>query len=210
MDVVLRPANSTDSPAIARACVLAGGGAFEFLFGGLRRGADAETILAHLCAGAETPYAYRHFTIAETGGAVVGAVNAMSLRELEEADSATMSALRDHCGVPLFGLARYTTRRVRLLLRMRGRHADPNTLLLPNVAVFPEFESRGIGTELVSHVLRHAVQDGYKSVSLVVWESNARARALYARLGFQEIYKAPFRKLGNMKTDARCLMVAEL
>ena len=54
------------------------------------------------------------------------------------------------------------------------------------VAVAPEVRRRGVGAELVTAAAAAVVVRGALSVHLEVAEDNAAARALYAKLGYQE------------------------
>ena len=193
---------------MARICVLAGGGAFEYLYDGLRTGTSTDALMAEICALDTPPYSYRHFTLAESDGEIAGGVNALSMDTLKEADLTVLSALQRDLGLSRLAVFRGAFRRIRLGLRLQGRHPDVDSLILCNVAVFPEFTGRGIGARLVNHVLHQDAADGYRSVSLVVWDSNDRARGLYERLGFSVVDKAPFRPLATMPYRGRYLMVA--
>jgi len=210
MAIELRPANPQDASAVARVCLLAGGGAFEFLYGGLRAQTDAESLLTGLCALDNSPYSYRRFTMAECDGEVVGGINAVSMNDLKEADLTVLPALKNELGLRMFAILRYSFRRIRLGLRMQGQHPPTDSLILANVAVFPGHTGQGIGAKLVQHVLDRAVADGYPSVCLVVWDTNDRARTLYERKGFKRVDSAPFKPLGNLEHRARELMVAEV
>jgi [ribosomal protein S18]-alanine N-acetyltransferase len=53
-----------------------------------------------------------------------------------------------------------------------------------NLAVRPAFRGRGIGTDLMTHVLAQAQQLGARRATLEVRASNAAARRMYERLGF--------------------------
>jgi ribosomal-protein-alanine N-acetyltransferase len=53
-----------------------------------------------------------------------------------------------------------------------------------NVAVRPQFRSRGIGSALLHHALAEARQLGARRATLEVRASNDAARRLYERLGF--------------------------
>jgi GNAT superfamily N-acetyltransferase len=52
--------------------------------------------------------------------------------------------------------------------------------------VLPQWQSRGIGTHLINHAERRAVNRGHKLIGLGVGERNNRAAALYRRLGYRE------------------------
>jgi ribosomal protein S18 acetylase RimI-like enzyme len=61
----------------------------------------------------------------------------------------------------------------------------PDELYLGNLLIFPEHQSRGIGTTVVQGLLAAAHAEG-KPVRLQVLKVNP-ARGLYARLGFVEV-----------------------
>lgn len=58
---------------------------------------------------------------------------------------------------------------------------------LVNIAVTPSYQSRGIGTILLEHLLEEAAGDDRRTVTLEVRESNAGAQAFYRRFLFQTI-----------------------
>jgi len=58
--------------------------------------------------------------------------------------------------------------------------------LLGRVAVVPEWRRRGVGTLLVSDVLKRLRDDGVMRVTLCTQTDNAASRALYARTGFRD------------------------
>jgi len=57
----------------------------------------------------------------------------------------------------------------------------------------PQQRNRGYGTQLVSSLLRWAQENGALHAYLQVVGSNAPARYLYAKLGFQELYQYWYR-----------------
>jgi len=64
------------------------------------------------------------------------------------------------------------------------RRVDGSTYLA-RLELLPEFQSRGIGTQLVRWLVEQAHSDGMSSVQLDVLRANYRARRLYERLGFE-------------------------
>jgi len=60
-------------------------------------------------------------------------------------------------------------------------------LHLLNITVAPAWQGRGLGSELLDAVRRHAADRGFAQLWLEVREGNHRARALYRRRGFAEV-----------------------
>lgn len=58
---------------------------------------------------------------------------------------------------------------------------------LANIAVIPEARGRGLGGELLDHLLELARRRGVRRLFLEVRESNDAAHRLYASRGFQQI-----------------------
>lgn len=69
-----------------------------------------------------------------------------------------------------------------ILRRVRGDEGE-----LANIAVRSDLRGRGIGSRLLSRMLKVAEDSGVRSLYLEVRESNELAREMYARRGFQEI-----------------------
>jgi ribosomal protein S18 acetylase RimI-like enzyme len=63
----------------------------------------------------------------------------------------------------------------------------PEALLIPNVAVAPAAQGRGIGRRLLAFAEEEAKQRGYREVRLYVNACMVENVALYRRLGFSEI-----------------------
>ncbi len=57
---------------------------------------------------------------------------------------------------------------------------------LENVAVSPDFQRRGIGSKLIEHVERTAMQDGFHRVELYTNAMMTENLGLYPRLGYQQ------------------------
>jgi ribosomal protein S18 acetylase RimI-like enzyme len=58
-------------------------------------------------------------------------------------------------------------------------------LWLEDFVVRPAFRKRGIGTQLLQHVICEAKARGYRRITLLADGDNYRAQALYLRHGFQ-------------------------
>ena len=71
------------------------------------------------------------------------------------------------------------------LLSRLSRDVDNRRFLIDGICVAPSARSHGIGTALIGALCAEARKRGYPEVRLEVIDSNRRARALYARLGFK-------------------------
>ena len=70
------------------------------------------------------------------------------------------------------------------------------------MGLLPHVRGRGLGHRLAAAALEHAGEQGFERVELEVFASNARAIALYRRLGFvQEGVKRRARKLDGAYDD---------
>lgn len=65
--------------------------------------------------------------------------------------------------------------------------AGVDELHLLNITVAPDWQGQGHGQALMLALQQHARQRGLATLWLEVRESNQRARALYRRLGFEEV-----------------------
>lgn len=74
----------------------------------------------------------------------------------------------------------------------RGKHAvwevsAENTVELKRIFVHPDYQGRGIGTELVSFLMEWARELGYRRMILETGELLAESCAVYQKLGFEVI-----------------------
>ena len=64
-----------------------------------------------------------------------------------------------------------------------SRAVEPS---IGELVVAPEAEGQGIGAALVEAAMAHARAEGHARISVSTGAANARARALYRRLGFED------------------------
>ncbi|MHC4555890.1 MAG: GNAT family N-acetyltransferase [Planctomycetota bacterium] len=67
-----------------------------------------------------------------------------------------------------------------------------NPIELVRLYVLPEWIGKGIGTKLFRRSLDVAIEGGYLSCWLRVWEGNERAIMFYRNRGFREVGSAPY------------------
>ncbi len=73
------------------------------------------------------------------------------------------------------------------ILALYERKPKSGELVMDGIAVLPEYRGHGIGTKLLTGIVSHASDHGYKTTRLDVIDSNPKARALYERFGFKVI-----------------------
>ncbi len=67
---------------------------------------------------------------------------------------------------------------------------DSGALHLVNILILPEFQNRGIGTEVIKNLITESEKDG-RVLKLGVFKINERARKLYESLGFKTYGETP-------------------
>ena len=65
-----------------------------------------------------------------------------------------------------------------------GAYIAADVAEINNIAVFPEYRRRGVGSALIDALVSECVSRGVKKLSLDVRRSNAAAIALYEKKGF--------------------------
>jgi ribosomal protein S18 acetylase RimI-like enzyme len=206
MDVAIRQGLASDAPHLAEICLLADPGTFEFLLGGIRSGTSATDILTALCGVEGTPYSFRHFTLAQRDGDVLGGYNAIPSGELRALDDNLAMALKDQAGLGTVAVLRWFMRRMRLARRSKAMPIPDGALVIGNLAVFPPFRGAGVGRRLIEHAVTTAQAGGMDSVCLFVWAERPEALGLYRKMGFEIACTAPFRPHRLLPYRARHLM----
>jgi ribosomal protein S18 acetylase RimI-like enzyme len=64
---------------------------------------------------------------------------------------------------------------------------ESNTGRIQTLAIHPNYQRKGIGTELINHALKYFKKEGLKLARIDVKESNISAFELYKKLGFKEV-----------------------
>lgn len=70
------------------------------------------------------------------------------------------------------------------VIRMLQQEIDNDRFLVDGLCVQQEWRGQGIGAALIRALMEEAEQRGYAVIRLDVVDTNVRARALYARMGF--------------------------
>ncbi len=68
---------------------------------------------------------------------------------------------------------------------------EDNSYYICGMAVFPEYRGHGLGTRMLELAETQAKKQGFKKLSLIVFEQNQGAKRLYERHDYQEVSREP-------------------
>lgn len=181
--VSLRPATASDALDIAHLFQMSSDGVADYVWQGLAEtreyaGLELVEVGARRYARENTEFSFQNCTLAKRGDATVGMLHAWGMWSDPDATAANRAA--DELGEDIDPvLAPYAVLELVPSLYVSG------------VAVKPAARGQGIGTRLLTAARRQARDLGLPAVSLIVFEQNTGAAALYARLGYREIMRRP-------------------
>jgi len=72
---------------------------------------------------------------------------------------------------------------------------------IEGLAVHPAYRSRSIGSQIIEAGERESLRRGFREIGLAVGVENVRARALYARLGYQDLGLGEFPNIWSYRDD---------
>jgi ribosomal protein S18 acetylase RimI-like enzyme len=164
----LRPAAPDDAAALAELVDAAGEGLPRYLWKRMAGpGEDAWEIGQQRARREAGSFSYRNATVAVVDGVVAACLIGYPLADVPEAiDPALLPAMF----VPLQEL----------------EDLAAGSWYINVVATFVEHRGKGIGSELLRHAERLAAATHRNALALIVADSNAGARRLYARTGYEE------------------------
>ena len=177
-----RKAKPDDAGALAYLINLAGGGLPKYLWGQMANEGENALDIGRQRAVRETGgFSYKNAIVREVEGRVAAMLLGEQLPDPYEAGDLTSIPEIVRPAIELESLA-------------------PGSWYINAIAAFPEFQSRGFGTDLLKLAEQLALGLGAGETSLIVSEENIRAKALYDRLGY--ITKAgrlsiPFEGMGH-------------
>ncbi len=172
----IRAATRDDVPDLSKLLILAAGGVVDALYHGLIPGKPTNEIVERRLQREGTTGSYENCWVAVQDGRVVGELHAYPMDELENDPPD-----------PLIPEERYA-------VLEPFDHLDPvaaGSYYINVVAVYPEFQGHGIGTQLLDLARAEAEARGFDQLSLVVAEQNRGAVWLYRRCGFEEAARHP-------------------
>ena len=173
--IIVRLAQPTDAPHIAKYLLVAGEELWRQLCGGNLT--TMYDLFVDMAEREGTQYSFEHTVIAEVAGKVVGMCNGY--------DGGTLHALRKPFLDEIEG--RFGTIAVEF-----SDETEAGEFYLDSIGVSDGCRGMGIGQKLLAAMIQYAKEQGFDRVGLLVNEHNPNARRLYERLGFEEIGEKVF------------------
>lgn len=81
------------------------------------------------------------------------------------------------------------------------------SLYLDTICVDEHFRGQNIGSQLLSLTKKRAQEQGFDTMSLIVFADNTRAQRLYRRCGFQLVKQVELRRHALIPHDGGCLLM---
>lgn len=167
-NINVRPARKEDARTIAELFSIASDGVADYIWTKYSEpGQDILELGAARYAEEDSPFSYKNSMIAELGGEILGMILTFPMIESDEDRFEIDPVLR-----PYSELEQY------------------DSLYVCAMAMFPEYRGKGIGTKLLEIAERQAREEGFKQLSLIVFEQNEGAKRLYERHGYYEVKRA--------------------
>lgn len=167
-----RKAKKEDANLIARALSMAIGeeSAKELC------GEDYLSVFEEIASCEDSQYSFRNALIAEYKGEAAGAICGYDGARLEELKEKSLEIIRKRTG--------------------RDIQIEPEThegeFYIDSLGVLPQFRGLGLGGELMRAMTDQAFEQGHSLVGLLVDQNNAKAEALYEKLGFKKMESVDF------------------
>lgn len=175
------PAGPDMAPTASTLIYMTMGTMADYLFGAGDSG-HARDLLGRLFHLKSNRFSYRFTEFAALSGQITGLLISYSGQVMKRLDLQMALELMRQTG--FVGFARFMGR---VLPLARIQEAEDDDYFIGNVAVLPEYQGKGIGSQLLARAEEKAREQGFGKIALTVDVENERARSLYARTGFEVI-----------------------
>ena len=186
-----RSAEKADSGKLAELINIASDGVVEYLFHDLVPGMTPVQVIAHNLENDNYPHSYRSAIVATEETDVIG----MSLSYPSSYHRITDEMRGFFPADRLKHLSHFYLSRVE------------NSWYLDTLGVVESHRKRGIGMKLISLTKEIAVDNGFNSLSLIVFSDNTLAIPLYEETGFKVVQKVELRGNQFIKHKDGCLLM---
>jgi len=186
-----RPGEKKDCLKLAELISVASDGVVEYLFHDLVPAMTAVQVVAQDLEEGNAPESYKSSVVAVDAKDVAG----MALSYPSSYHKVTDEMRGFFPADRLEHLRHYYSSRVE------------NTWMLDALGVFDNYRRRGIAEKLISLTKERAIENGYNTLSLIVFADNALAIPLYERTGFEVVQKIELRSNEFIKHNNGCLLM---
>ena len=176
MTTEIRPAARDDIPDLSKLLILAAGGIIDALYHGLIPGKPTNEIVERRLQREGTTGSFENCWVATHDGRVAGELHAYPMDDLKNDPPDDLIPEERFAVLEPFD---------------RFDPLAAGSYYVNVVAVYPEFQGRGIGTKLLDLARAQAEARGFDKLSIVVAEENAGAVRLYRRAGYLEAARHP-------------------
>jgi len=121
---------------------------------------------------------------------MAGLILAYSHRTMRSLELPTAGQILRLTGVK--GFMRFVWRALPLL---GVKESERNEYFIGHIAVLPEYQGQGIGTQLLAHTENRARELGVRRIALMVDVDNERAMTFYQRRGYKIVERVEVRAL---------------
>ena len=186
----IRPATPMDEQIAVHLIHISMGRFADYQFG-----SDAKNVLAQLFILHQNRLSHQFADMAEVNGKIAGLLLSYPGKRMKDLNSTMGRQMVSICGVA--GFIRYL-RKVLPFIFSSGAEAEADEYLINTLAVLPDFQGKGIGTDLMRYAEEKAEAEGLRKCALAVEIENHRARNLYERLGFQVVRTVKLNRLERL------------
>ncbi|MDJ0747685.1 MAG: GNAT family N-acetyltransferase [Xenococcaceae cyanobacterium MO_167.B27] len=191
MEIKYRLGKKEDSKQIAEMIDIASDGIVSYLFQDLVSGMSPVEVLAHNLENDNYPHTYSSTLVACDGDEKVGMALSYPSSEHKITDETRSFFPADR----LEHLSGFYSSRIE------------NSWFLDTLCVIESHRRRGIGEKLISLTKENALENGYNTLSLIVFADNALAISVYQHTGFEVIQKVELRGNKFIKHQDGCLLM---
>ena len=180
-----------DCRRLAELMEIAAGGMLDFLFHDLVPGLTPVDIEARALENPDSHYSFRNAIVAEHAGRIVGMALSFPADEFRITEEMRQFIPEER----LNHLNDFFSARV------------DGSFFLDALAVDVKLQGQGIGSRLIELVKQKAIENGYESISLMVFRDNIEARRLYARHDFEVVREVDVAPHPRIPHDSGCLLL---
>ena len=191
MSLKYRPAEKEDSMKLAELINIASDGVVEYLFHDLISGMTPVQIIAHNLENDNYPHSYKSAVVAVNETDIIGMAlfYPSSYHKITDEMKSFFPADR------LEHLSHFFSSRIE------------NSWYLDSLCVANGHRRCGIGEKLISITKEKAIENGYNTLSLIVFSDNKLAMPVYERTGFKAVQKVELRGNEFIKHEDGCFLM---